>query len=88
MAVDLSKYIDKIKVETAFTPAIEINDPFKPGPPNPFLGFLKPKITINVKNFGEQIITPYGDPGPSYWPIVRNALLIFAAGVLIRKLTK
>lgn len=88
MNVDLSKYIKGIKIETAFLPTINIPDPFKPGPPNPLLQFLKPKITLDIAQFGEQEIKPYGDPGQSMWPVIRNVALIFVAGFLLNKLIK
>lgn len=88
MSVDLSKYIKSIKIESTFLPTIDIQDPFKPGPPNPLLQILKPKITVEVAQLGDQVMAPYGEPGQSVWPTVRNALLIAGVLFLARKLLK
>lgn len=84
MSVDLSKYIKSIKIESAFLPEIYLDDPFKPGPPNPILQLLKPQITINT-SLGEQKIAPYGEPGASIWPVVKTALLIAGISFVIRR---
>jgi hypothetical protein len=88
MGPDLSKYIKSIKIETAFLPEIYLPDPFKPGPPNPFLQALKPKITVETTGLGNQTVSPYGDPGPSMWPQIKTALLIAGITFLIRKVLK
>lgn len=88
MAVDLSKYIKSIRIETAFLPTIDIDDPFKSGKaPNPILQALKPKITVNTA-IGEQTLSPYGEPGPSMWPAIKAALLIAGVSFLVRKILK
>lgn len=89
MAVKLSKYISGIRIESAFLPEIYLPDPFAPNKvPNPFLSALKPKITVETKDFGNQIMSPYGEPGPSMWPAIRNAILIAGGLFLLRKLLK
>ena len=84
MAIDFSKYVSGIKIESAFLPPIDLPEPFKPGPPNPLLQLLKPKITLQT-SLGEKILTPYGDPGPSKWPMVKMALLSAFVGFIIYK---
>jgi hypothetical protein len=86
--IDLSKYIKSIRIESAFLPDIFIPDPFKPGPPNPFLQALKPKITVDTSIAGVQVVTPYGDPGPSMWPQIKTALLIAGFLFLVRRALK
>jgi hypothetical protein len=88
MNLDLSKYISGIKIESAFLPEIYLPEPFKPGPPNTFLQALKPKITVMTKGLGDQVVTPYGDPGQSYWPLIKQAALMLAIGFMVRKLLK
>ena len=84
MAIDFSKYVSGIKIESAFLPPIDLPEPFKPGPPNPLLQLLKPKITLQT-SLGEKVLTPYGDPGPSKWPMVKMALLYAFVGFVIYK---
>lgn len=87
MAVDFSKYIKNIRIDSAYLPTINLPDPFKPGPPNPILQALRPKITIDT-TLGEQVIAPYGDPGQSLWPAIKTSLMIASAVFLVRKLMK
>jgi hypothetical protein len=77
----LSKLITQVDVETAYGPPITLKDPLKPGPPNPYLMALKPRVTLHVA--GQQFtMQPYGDPGPTKWPFVATgAALVGAAGV-------
>lgn len=77
----LAKMITRIDVETAYGPPIVLNDPFAPGPPNPYLKALKPRVTIQVA--GQQIqMKPYGDPGVTKWPLVATgAALVGAVGL-------
>ena len=60
----LTGQITGIKVESEYGPTFEIPNPFQPGPPNPFLQALKPKITLELMNGQVQpiIIAPYGEP--------------------------
>lgn len=77
--LDLSKYITGITVESAYLPALDMVNPFGAGPPNPLLQALKPKITIRT-TLGDKVLTPYGDPGPSRWPVIRTALVLGGLG--------
>jgi hypothetical protein len=86
--IDLSKYISGIKIESAFLPEIYLPEPFKPGTPNPFLQALKPKITVETTGLGNQVVAPYGQPGPSMWPQIKTALLLAAVFYLVRKALK
>ena len=87
MAIDLSRYISGIKIESAFLPPIDLPEPFKPGPPNPLLQLIKPRITLQT-SLGEKVLTPYGDPGPSRWPQVKMALLLAGVGFLVYRLVR
>lgn len=89
MALDLSKYIKGIKVESAFLPEIYLPDPFQPGPPSPFLQMLKPKITVELGGGLDPVVTsPYGEPGASAWPAIKTALLLAGFMFLLRKALK
>lgn len=87
MAIDLSKYIKSIRVESVFLPEIYLPDPFKTGTPNPFLQALKPKITIE-STLGNKVLTPYGEPGPNMWPAIKTALLIAGVGFMAWRVLK
>lgn len=87
MAIDFSKYVSGIKIESAFLPPIDLPDPFKPGPPNPLLQWLKPRITLDT-SLGTKVLTPYGDPGPSRWPQVKMAMLVLGVGFLVYKMIR
>ncbi len=87
----LRQLVQKITVETAWLPPIEVDDPF--GPPSVasaeakgFVKFLKPKLTITLGGgLAPQVVAPYGDPGPTQWPLVSAAagtLGVVAAGLL------
>ena len=80
--------IEKVEVDTAYGPQIAIADPFAPGPPNPYLQKLKPRIRIYASGSPTPVVMePYGAPGPSAWPLIRDSLIVGsvvlgAAGIL------
>ena len=85
MAVNLNDYVKHIRVETAWLPTIDLPNPFQPGPPNPLLQALKPKITVSLEALGQQkevVSSPYGEPGPSKWPAIQKLLVLAAVGAL------
>lgn len=90
MAVDLSKYVSGIRIESAYLPEIYLPDPFKPGPPNPLMQALKPKITVEITGgvADPVVVTPYGEPGPSMWPTIKTVGLLLVLGLIARKLLK
>lgn len=79
IATTLLQNVQTVTVQTAWLPTITLNDPFQPGPPNPLLNLLKPKITIQTVGGAPIVMTPYGDPGASKWPI---AAAVGAVGVI------
>lgn len=88
MAVDLSKYVRGLRIESAFLPDIYLPDPFAPNQkPNPFLQALKPKITLET-SLGNKTMTPYGDPGPSHWPTIKRAFWIGGIAFLAWRILK
>lgn len=90
MAINLSKYIKGVRIETAFLPEIYIADPFAANqPPNPLLQALKPKITIELgKGLSPAVMAPYGKPGPSMWPTIQIGLLIAGIGFMVWRAIK
>lgn len=84
---DLSKYVKAITVQTNYLPDMVITDPFAPGAPvpNPMLQALQPKITVSLDISGIQkdvVVTPYGEPGPTKWPLIKTAGLVLLIGFL------
>lgn len=67
----LRSLIEGVTVETTVLPTVTVKDPFAPGPPNPLLQLLKPRITVAVAGSQPLVIAPYGDPGPTRWPVVK-----------------
>lgn len=88
MALDPSKYIKGIRIESVFLPDIYLPDPFKASvTPNPFLQALKPKITIE-STLGDKVLTPYGEPGASMWPAIKTGLLVAGIGFMAWRILK
>lgn len=86
-ASDFLKYVTKATVETTYLPPITLDHPFDQGgtaAPNPFLANLRPRITLELADgrLDPVVIAPYGDPGPSRWPLVKGVLLVTGAVAL------
>lgn len=79
----LAELVTGLTIETAWTPPLSIADPLKPGPPSPIMRALKPKVTVTLQGASQPMVfAPYGDPGPSRWPLIKVALIVLgAAGV-------
>jgi hypothetical protein len=89
----LDRAVKGVLVETAWGPPLYIPDPFRTtakttgdggaadGAPGGFdpVRFLKPKITLRVhEGWGrDRVFAPYGDPGPSKFPLLVIGSLIF-----------
>lgn len=73
----LRPLITRIRVESAYGPAIQIDDPFGPssGKVDRAVAVLKPKVTFDTPG-GPIVIAPAGDPGPSRWPLVKGGVLV------------
>ncbi len=67
---DLRNLVERATVETTLMPPLVLNQPFAPGPPNPLLQMLRPRITLRVAG-SDVVLAPYGDPGVSRWPVVK-----------------
>lgn len=82
----LNKTVTKVTIETAYTPRIEIDQPFQSGgEPSPLLKALRPKVTMEVMGGAKSpvVIQPYGDPGPTRWPQIQAGLLAGGALLLV-----
>ena len=89
----LARQITAVRIETSVLPDIVIADPFAPGPPNPLLQRLRPKITLEIAH-GEAppvVIAPYGDPAASEFDAasaIWGTAAIGALGVLLFALVR
>jgi hypothetical protein len=80
---DLASQVTRLRVESSYLPPLDLANPFQPGPPNPYLQRLRPKVTLEIAGGAVRpiVLAPYGDPGPSRWPAVRGALAFGAVAL-------
>jgi hypothetical protein len=73
-------FIDRLTIKTAWLPDIAIDKPLeKSSEPNAMLDILKPSFIIE-SGYGKNVVmSPYGEPGETNWPIVKAGLLGVAA---------
>jgi len=85
----MTELVQRITVESRFTPPIVIDQPFEDtnAPPNPLLVLLKPKITLTTA-FGDSVTAPYGDPVESLWPQIRLTLAALVMVALFWKVSR
>lgn len=81
----LAAQVQSIRIQTAYGPDIFIPKPFEPAPPPPpgtksAADYLKPRIEIQLGGGSPITWSPYGDPRPSKWPVIKLGLIV--AGVL------
>ena len=72
--------IKRVEVTTAYGPSIELDDPFAPGPPNPYLEKLQPQVKLFTPAGKPIVIAPYGTPPTTRWPMVKAAAV---GGVIV-----
>lgn len=77
--------VRSITIRTQISPPITL-DPFAEAPPdappNPFLAFLKPEITVETPT-GAMTVAPYGRPTTNYLPWLIAATVLVGLGVTI-----
>lgn len=81
----LASLVSGIRVETAWGPEFTVA-PFASSTPSPIARALRPKFTVLLAGGGEYAIAPYGEPGPTKWPLIQAGLIfagIVIAGMLI-----
>lgn len=76
----LAAQVKSIKIQTAYGPDIFIPKPFEPAPPPPpgtktAADYLKPRIEIQLGGGTPITWSPYGDPRPSKWPMIKAGLI-------------
>lgn len=82
----LASQVKSIRIQTAYGPDIFIPRPFEPAPP-PAPGtktaadYLKPRIEIQLGGSNPVTWSPYGDPRPSKWPLIKWSLI--GGGILL-----
>lgn len=85
----LASIVSGVRVESAWGPTFTVAQPFAASGsgPSPLLTFLKPKVTLLLNGGAEYAITPYGEPGPTKWPMVQAGLIfggLLLAGFIIQ----
>ncbi len=85
---DIAGRVSRVRVESSFLPTIELDRPFEPGPPSPFLQALAPKITVEFENdvFKPVVMAPYGEPAARGWMValaVTGLVVAIAGGSLL-----
>lgn len=79
----LSDLVRDLRIESRWTPALIIREPFADSPPSPVASaigaFFRPKATVTLATGYQYASAPYGEPGASKWPLVQNAAIIGAA---------
>lgn len=87
MAGVLDSLVTGIAVETAWLPTIVVRDPFSgvvsPGASSWVLEWLRPRVSIELAGVPAGAVAPWGDPGPTRWPLVQTALIVAAGTVAL-----
>lgn len=73
--------VEFIRVETRFGPTITLQPGKKSqaapgGLKDRVLQALQPKVTVKPWALQAQSFAPYGEPGPTQWPVVKTALFV------------
>lgn len=77
----MSQIVERLTIETSFTPPLVLDNPLEAGQPNFLLSLLKPRITVTA--FGNNVVSePYGAPD-NYWPIVKLVAIGLAFFLLL-----
>ena len=99
MAFDVSSLlasaVQEIRIESAWTPPLILNQPFADNRPSPVasaLGsFFKPVVVTTLAGGATYRSAPYGEPGESNWQAVQVAAaggMILLAGWLFYRQSK
>lgn len=75
---DIAGRVSRVTVESSFLPTIDLDHPFAPGEPSPFLAALRPKITVAFENdvFKPVVMAPYGEPDAGGWARVQSFAIV------------
>lgn len=77
--------VQSITIESRFSPPIVIDDPFgaSSAPASFLFKLIRPKITASIA--GAPVSTaPYGEPGQSFWPFIKIALIVVIGLLILR----
>lgn len=81
---DLEEIVEWILVETEYGPPIYVERPFidkGESETGTAAAMLKPRFTVKLKGFDPQAYAPYGNPGPTKWPLISTTLTL--GGILL-----
>ena len=78
VADDLLGRVSLVRVETSLFPTVELDHPFEPGPPSPFLQLLQPKITLEFDGglLRPVVMAPYGEPSSGGGMLLAGGLVV------------
>jgi hypothetical protein len=95
LADEIAGRVSRVTVESSFLPMIDLDHPFAPGAPSPFLAALRPRITVAFENdiFKPVVMAPYGEPEAGGWARLKMLALVtglvvagvFASRLLLRR---
>jgi len=75
----LENLVSQIIIQSEYGPDIVIDQPFSGNPTTSgssiLMGILKPQVTI-VTGLGNEVVAPWGNPGPTRWAFVEIAVLV------------
>lgn len=80
--------VGRIEIETTALPKLVIDDPFgEGGASGGIAAYLKPRIAVYAPDGTDPIFTsiPYGEPGPTRWPLVGAGLVAFLGWAILRR---
>ena len=79
----LAANVQSITVRSRFGPTFTLDKPFEPGPPNPVLERMHPRVEIQLNGENPVVLQPYGDPGETLWPYVKWGAFGLGAALLL-----
>lgn len=80
----LQAAVTSMEMDSNYGPHVEIADPFAPSNvPNAYLQAMQPRVRFTLNDGSLLTLAPYGDPGPTKWPLVKVGLAVAAAFTVI-----
>lgn len=74
--------LKRLTIETSLGPKVVVDNPLAPSDVSSgdtitdlIMKTMRPKITVET-SFGPTTIMPWGEPGPTRWPLVRSGMVV------------
>lgn len=76
--------ISNIRIESRWSPRTDLPKPFEgPSKVGPFVRFVRPRISIEVKGFSAPIVLEPGGPlDVQHWPVIKSVGTVVGALIL------